>query len=214
MPSEVEICNRALSWLGAKRISSLTETTRNAEICNIHFALDRDDLLSGFPWVFARQRVSLAQLTNDRTGEWEYKYQMPDNMARLEWINNAELALLLEQAGQNKNAAYALVGDVVYTNVESVTCEYTEKVTDSSLFPAHFAKALSWRLASSIVVPITQDDRRSDAIMRKAMSEVEDSEAIDSNLEQTPHNVAPEYTAYRPGNTGLYDENTERRWWR
>ena len=57
MASEVDICNRALSKLGAARITSLTEDSVNARACNAMYESVRDAELRAHPWNFAMKRV-------------------------------------------------------------------------------------------------------------------------------------------------------------
>jgi len=52
----INVCNQALSLVGADgNISSLSEDTQNARICNLWFNDSRDYLLTSFPWKFALQ---------------------------------------------------------------------------------------------------------------------------------------------------------------
>lgn len=65
MASVVEICNRALSNIGNSRsINSLTEASKEAGECSLHFEACRDAVLSDFDWNFATKRVALADTSN------------------------------------------------------------------------------------------------------------------------------------------------------
>ena len=44
--SEVQICNMALSRLGVKRISALTDSGKAATECNLIYAITRDAVLA------------------------------------------------------------------------------------------------------------------------------------------------------------------------
>ena len=58
--SEVEICNRALQKIGAKRITSLTQDAPNARACNVAYFVLRDMELRNHPWNFSIKRAELA----------------------------------------------------------------------------------------------------------------------------------------------------------
>ena len=71
MASVVEICNRALSNIGNSRsINSLTEASKEAGECSLHFEACRDAVLSDFDWNFATKRVALADTSNPPP-DWE-----------------------------------------------------------------------------------------------------------------------------------------------
>ncbi|EOW44572.1 hypothetical protein A1YG_03321, partial [Escherichia coli KTE130] len=83
MASVVEICNRALSNIGNSRsINSLTEASKEAGECSLHFEACRDAVLSDFDWNFATKRVALADTSNPPP-DWEYAYQYPSDCLRI-----------------------------------------------------------------------------------------------------------------------------------
>lgn len=66
-PSDVAICNLALTQLGANTIASLAEGTETARKCNAIYTLIRDAALRAHPWNFAIKRVDL-DTTGAHTG--------------------------------------------------------------------------------------------------------------------------------------------------
>ena len=60
MASVVDICNRALQKLGAKRISALAEASSSARAVNLAYTIIRQAELRKFDWNFAITRVQLA----------------------------------------------------------------------------------------------------------------------------------------------------------
>ena len=79
MASEVDICNLALSHIGASAtISSLTEASEEAFHCNLLFADTRDTLLRSFPWVFATRHIALSDVGTP-PGNWAYRYSYPND---------------------------------------------------------------------------------------------------------------------------------------
>lgn len=70
MASVIEICNRALSNIGNSRsINSLTEASKEAGQCSLHFDSCRDAALADFDWNFATKRLALAD-TNNPPPDW------------------------------------------------------------------------------------------------------------------------------------------------
>ena len=197
MASEVSICNRALSRVGAKTISAFTDASAEARECSLHYPLERDDLLAGFPWVFARQRTALAEVTNDRSDQWSYAYQMPTGLLNIEWVNDPDLALALIRLRRPPSCKYELAGSTLYANVEDAWIEFTKETTDPNLFPVHFSTALSFKVAEAICLQLTQQDRRMAATERKAEIEVSKAMALDADLE--PHHLPDLPNSYTLG---------------
>lgn len=101
MASVVEICNRALSNIGNSRsINSLTEASKEAGECSLHFEACRDAVLSDFDWNFATKRVALADTSNPPP-DWEYAYQYPSDCLRISEI------MLLVYAIQQQQCAFS-----------------------------------------------------------------------------------------------------------
>ena len=59
MPSEIQICNLAISWLGGQRITSFGDETAEAILCYANYELARDAVLERIEWSFAIKRVIL-----------------------------------------------------------------------------------------------------------------------------------------------------------
>ena len=62
MATEVSICSNALRRLGDDPITSLTDDTERARLCNSFYPDARDAVLRLHTWNFAVTRASLAQL--------------------------------------------------------------------------------------------------------------------------------------------------------
>jgi hypothetical protein len=64
MASETSICNSALTRIGAARITSLTDDSKQARACTASYALMRDEVLRSHPWNSAISRASVASLAD------------------------------------------------------------------------------------------------------------------------------------------------------
>lgn len=161
MPSEVSICNQALSHIGAEaEIESLTETSEEAKYCNIYYEHARDNLLREHPWNFAIKYQTLAQIGTAPTN-WEYQYQYPsDCLNALEIVNTAD-DTVLEYEVISDGAS----GKYIITDVENAELRYTAKITDPNVFDVGFIEALTWALAYRIAEPITgNSDKKGEAM--------------------------------------------------
>jgi hypothetical protein len=82
MASEVGICNSALIKIGASRITSLTEGSKNANLCAEQYAKLRDAELRAHLWNFATSRQKLAQISGAPVSGFEFHYQLPSDWVR------------------------------------------------------------------------------------------------------------------------------------
>lgn len=158
--ANVVIANYSISHLGiGKTISSLTENTREAKVCNLFYdeALKVTLRKLNPPW--ARKRRSLSLVTTDPTTEWGYEYIYPTdcvNFLRIEsGLRNETLNTKIKfQIFQNESG---VTGDkVIRTDQSSAVGIYTKFDQTTSHYPSDFAIALSYILASMIAPQITK----------------------------------------------------------
>ena len=79
MATEVSICSNALRRLGDDPITSLTDDTERARLCNAFYVPARDLVLRSHPWNFAVTRATLAQLSDTPAYEYSYQYALPND---------------------------------------------------------------------------------------------------------------------------------------
>ena len=167
MASEVQICNLALSHLGAYSITSLTDSTRKeSRECNILYDTARDSVLRDNVWSFATKRLALALLSDTYSG-WTYAYQYPTDCLNIIRIHNDYTPVSNLNYCWNHSeyrdpgkvefevaSDSALSNKIILTNKSDAELIYTGRVTDANMFDAEFIDALSWRLASELALPL------------------------------------------------------------
>jgi len=150
--SEISICNRGLTKLGARTISSFTDGSVAAGHCkNVYYDL-RDLLLQKYRWDFTIKRVALAADTTppvfNRTTACllpaDYLILLPDDpeigFLGRDWIVEGR---------------YLITNDPAPINIR-----YTSKVTDVSLFHPLFIEALACKIAEELCEVITQSNTK------------------------------------------------------
>lgn len=155
MSSEVQICNLALSHIGARRIQSLNDPIPEARECKLFYPIARDAALRDNDWAFARKRIALAQLTEEFIG-WDYAYGYPRDCHkdREIWNGIGYPAEPHEKVPYEIASNSTLDGSVILTNEEAAYLVYTAKVTNVNVFDAMFIDAISFRLASDLAIPV------------------------------------------------------------
>lgn len=173
MASVVDICNLALSHIGALSIQALTESNRQARECSRLYGVIRDTVLAEFPWNFSRKRVTLALVSGVTVSGWDFVYAYPtDCLKALDIYNplttqtyidgqffrgSAEEAVVKTKADKIRFEVALSEGKdqrLILTNQEDAELIYTAKVTDANLFDPSFIDAISWRLAADLAMPL------------------------------------------------------------
>jgi hypothetical protein len=168
VPTDVDICNLALSRVRADSIGSFTENSQEAVQCNILYALTRDHLLTSFSWGFAKETRALS-LTGGTAQEWLYEYDYPNNCLRIHYI-------IPPESGKNIVSGTGIatpridyepipyevgVGEngsrVILTDYDDAYISYTKSVTDTRLFDPLFVQSLAWLLAIDLAIPLGGD---------------------------------------------------------
>ncbi len=165
MASVVSICNLALSNIGKDNINALTDAGAEARACSQFYDHVRGALLQGYPWRFAGKSVSLAEVANDKAGQWSHAYKRPTDCLKVRWVRPAyseDNGKLSEQ--EEIEFPYEIDGDTIYCDLSPAFLRYTFDLSDPSKFSPLFVDAMSWHLAVRLAMPLTRDPKiRADA---------------------------------------------------
>lgn len=209
MASIVQICNMALSHIGAgPLISSISPPDGSVEAgyCATFYDIARTELLEPGTWSFALKRAALAPVTNV-SDAWVYAYALPSDCLRALRIlrpgvavtvfNQDEVAL---RQDDRDGAPFDLEGQVLYTDQEAPTLLYSVDVVDSARFTASFTATLSYLLASYLSGPLIKGNegaRLSDAMRQRAMAMADVSLASAANASSAETVVTASIVAAR-----------------
>ena len=177
MDSDVAIVNMALSRVGQSRISSLTESGQNAQLCNLYYEPTKEELLSSFDFSFARDRVELMEYGGDNFSEYTYKYTLPTTSLRI-------LNLLNSKDYSDTTDPWRREGKYILTNVSPCFVKFTKKITNPSQMPQTFIEALYLRLASKLIVKVTQDQKLFGPMFQEFTAAMQIAMAVDGSTQQ------------------------------
>ena len=157
------ICNQALTWLGANKITDLgtTEDSDEWRLCDAHYVPLRDTVLAEREWTFAVERAGpiSAEVALPVNG-FDKKFAKPAGCIRALQVSNAsEDASASNQLGIGRynRVEWLVEGDfIVALGVEQIYLRYIQRITDTTKFPAIFDQALAARLAMEFTLPLTQ----------------------------------------------------------
>ena len=171
--SKVQIANRALQKLGAKRISSLEQDHPNARSMNAAFELVRDTELRRYAWSFAIKRDSIAADGDDSLwGNWN-RYSLPNDFIRL--IRDDE---------SGSHVDWKIEGLYILSKDASpLEIRYIARIEDPNYYDALFIEAFAGRLASQCYTEIkdssttdkesVKDDYKADIAEAKRVGAIE-----------------------------------------
>ena len=148
MASEVQICNLALLKFGSVTINSLTDSTPEAQACNVYYSLMRDQMLYAHTWNFAMARADIsAELSATPAFQWDYAYQLPVDCLRV-----------VELYGSDDT--WEIEGNNLLTDLdEEIYIRYINKITTTGDFSPAFVNCLATRLAAELAAKIKGDKR-------------------------------------------------------
>ena len=165
MISTVNICNMALSKIGQPQITGLEENSQAARHCRNHFDLDRDSVLSSFPWTFATHVEKLVRvLMNSPLPGFAYAYKKPPDALRLIRLINPDASISKINANEAQIENYREIShddmSLILSNIAGALIEYISRVTDPALWDSLFCEALVLKLAGSLASAISGSGQR------------------------------------------------------
>jgi hypothetical protein len=191
MASTVDMCNSALNLLGASTISSLTEDTKNARLCNQRFAPIRDRVFRSHNWNCLIKRVQLAQDSTAPVVEYSYAYTLPTDCLRVLKIHNGSTDSI-------KSALdYKIEGRKVVTDETTIYLVYIALITDPNEFDSYLREAISHQLAADICYAITNNSTLANNYMTRADERLREARFIDATENALDTVEANEFTDAR-----------------
>jgi hypothetical protein len=141
MASETSICNNALRKLGAGRITSLDENSKNARVCKEIYVGQRDAELRTHVWNFAKKKEKLTQGTTPVSG-FDYAHELPDDWLRTVGVHGDD--------AEHSKPRYETIVKTIESNHEELWITFVRQVTDTNTMDVLFRRALAYRIAMTV----------------------------------------------------------------
>lgn len=152
MASEVDICNRALQKLGARRIVALNENSVNGRACSQAYENVRDAELRAHPWNFSIRRAQLAASSTTPSFGKANAYPLPSDFLRLlprdplDNLNDRDWQIEGRELLTDESGAFDL--------------RYVAQITDPNTMDPLFREALSASLAMELCEELSQSNTK------------------------------------------------------
>lgn len=173
MSSVVNICNRALSRVGDKRIIALTDDSNPARACNDAWERVRDEVFREHAWNSICTRASLAALSSTPAFGYDDEYQLPVDCLRVLEVYDTKLPWVVEGRKILCDAGTPL------------PIRYMRKATDSNEYDPLLTSVLAQRLAVEICEELTQSNSKKEFEVLRYETLLTQAKAADAQ-EQSP----------------------------
>lgn len=153
--SQVDIVNMALTHLGVKTITSMSEAVEPARRATLIYDICRDAVLRAHAWNFATKIEALAEISGETVPGWTYLYTYPSRALFIRRLfDDAEstnpTACEYKQVLTPTTNVKALAA-----NVSPAYVEYTKQEVDTALYDTAFVESFSYKLAAELAQPLT-----------------------------------------------------------
>lgn len=198
MMGPTEICNLALDAAGSRHtISSPTEVSREAEVCNRWYPVIRDLVFRAAFWpnLSAYSRLALlAERDADAVWTdaapdpgWRFVYSVPNGMIAPRYLSDFSRFIL---TSRSDNAA------ALATQTESAVLTYTKRVEDPDAWDTGLRAAIIYGLAANIVMPLQGKLERMRTALQIANESITQARANNANVAENQYdNIAPWHAA-------------------
>jgi len=177
--SKIQICNLALTNLGADSIRSFDESNKRSRTVEAFYETARDYILSQFDWPFAKAFVLLQLLSEVSTPSGVFAYQLPKDC-----ISPRDIYPL------SKKNYWEIFGQMLFCkSSEEVYLYYTKRVIDPNEFSDAFISLLALWIAVRSAPSIAQDKELANLLIKQFR--IEKQECWESNA-----NIGNEYLKY------------------
>lgn len=172
MASIVGVCNRALSKLGASRITSLGDNSTAAKACDASYESVRDAVLRSHVWNCTVTRTSLAPLSTKPAFDFDYEYQLPGDCIKIIEIDSP--------------MPWTVEGRKVLTNEGSVLYVRYQKLEENpNQYDTLLLETIAAKLAYEMCEEITQSNSKKESAFRDYKDLMDQAQLRDSQ-EQSP----------------------------
>jgi len=121
---------------------------------------------------FAIKKQKLNLLSQTPLNEYKYAYQIPTDCLKIERVYQV--------------AGYKIFRDLIYTDILDIDIDYVYRM-DSTLIPAYFELAFTYKLASEFALSVTDDAGKNQLYEQKFRSAMAEAYAADAmQYPQTP----------------------------
>ena len=180
MASVVDLCNRALDHLGAANITSLTENSKEARLCNGNFDDVRDAVLRSHPWNVGITRKALPKDSETPAFGFSFQFSLPTDPFCLRVLSFWNSNVNNDVAAYDSNVMFKIEGRKVLSNEDTCNIIYIGRITDTEQYDSLLNKSISARLAAEIAYNITGSNSIASNMIALYEARLKEAKGVDS----------------------------------
>ncbi len=177
MTSATDICNMALGYLGAERISNFENPkTKNEQLCQLFYPLVRDELLESRDWSFLIKRAVIEAEPIPKP-EWGFGngFIPPVDSVRILEVRDNDSTDRYSANSLN----WALEYGVIVAKADKVYIRYITGLAPTTAYSGQFIVALAAELACQMCIQITENRTLKQDLMMVAADKLAKAAATD-----------------------------------
>jgi len=182
MASVVDICNEAMDLLGAATITSLTENSKEARLCNRNFNKVRDTVLRAHNWNIAVVRKQLAKDSESPAFGFTNQFTLPTDPYCLRVISLHTSNVDNDISPYDIQAMFKIEGRKVLTDEGTCRIIYIGRITDTEQYDSLLSSTIAYKLAAETAYAITGSTSVSQqmfSLYDRSLSEARSMDAIE-----------------------------------
>ena len=177
MPSSVDLCNSALNMIGASNITSFTEDSKAARLCNQRYDFIRDKVFRSHNWNCLLTRVVLTPDGTSPSFEFANQFTLPTDPFCLRPMNLDESSIV-----------YNVEGRKILTDESTINLIYVARVLDVNTYDVALMETISTALAADFAYPLTNSVSLGQAMQQKYDKMVSEARFLDAIEGATANN--------------------------
>lgn len=185
MASETDIANRALTKIGAGRITSLTDDLEAARVINHAWDIVRDSELRARNWNFTKRRDQLAVLTTTPSWKFQHEYELPADCLRLIQCGEHYPGPSMSDYRNSDESAWKIEGRRIRTDYAApLKVLYISRSIDTGQWDSLFVEAFACKMALEICERLTGSTSKKEMAWREYRKTIFD--ALTCNAIENP----------------------------
>lgn len=190
MANQAEIANRALTKIGDRRITSLSDDVEQARVISSSWDVLRDNELRARNWNFSIARASIAALVETPAWGFAYQYQLPTDCLKVVQVGEYYPGLSMSDYRLLQAVDYVVEGGKVLTNMAApLKIRYVARIENTGLWDGTFVEVFSCRLAVEICERLTNSSSKREIAWKEYKEAI--NVAMGSNaVENSPEPLA------------------------
>jgi hypothetical protein len=154
--SETDVANSALILLGADRINSLEEDSKEARVMKELFPNIRDQLLRAHPWNFAINTIQLAEIATAPPASFSKRFQIPSNVLRVLRVHDGTVGDTNFHESRVAIFPWERKKQEIWTDLSPTYADVIERIETVAHWDANFAEVVAMLLAAKSAYAIVQ----------------------------------------------------------